>query len=87
MSLELPTIHLNGTSKERLLEAINDAYWKIGEAQRALAETAPNGRDYYTPQRDYDRLAKATEEHYSRMAKLHSILTELEELAEGIDLQ
>jgi hypothetical protein len=87
MSLELPTIHLNGTSKERLLEAINDAYWKIGEAQRALAETTPNGRDYYTPQRDYDRLAKATNEHYARMLKLADILKELEELAEGIDTQ
>ena len=89
-SLELPTIHLNGTSKGTLLGNIQDAYDAVGNAQRFLAETGPNGRDYYRGLKagaDYDRLAKATEEHYSRMAKLASILTELEELAEGIDKQ
>lgn len=89
MSLEIPTIHLNGTPKAHLLEAIQEAYSKVGDAQRAMAETGPNGRDYYKGLKagaDYDRLAKAVNEHQARMTRFHDILKELEELAEGIDL-
>lgn len=90
MNLEIPTIHLNGTPKQSLLDDINDAYQVVAAAQIALAATGPNGRDYYKGLKagaDYDRLAKAVDEHQARMTKLHDILKELEELAKGIDTQ
>lgn len=40
MSLAIPTIHLNGTSAKSLLEDIENAHVKIGEAVQALAQSA-----------------------------------------------
>jgi hypothetical protein len=77
-----PTIHLNGTSRESLLEAIEEAHAAIREAQVKLAETAPNGRDYY-PQGPAAH-DEAVKEHNARMTKLVDVQHELEELAEEI---
>jgi hypothetical protein len=88
MSLEIPTIHLNGTSKKELLEGIDSAYDAINTAITALAAAGPNGRDYYSgldaSKAGYDRLQKAAAEHYVRLGHLHQIKSELQELAEGI---
>lgn len=65
-----PTVHLNGTSREDLLEAIEQAYLAVSEAQSKLAQTAPNARDYY-PQREYPQsFHTAQDEHSARMQKL-----------------
>jgi len=77
----IPTIHLNGTSRERLLEAIVEANNALIRAQQAVAETAPNARDY--PQ-GYDALRKAQNEHWARMQKLIEVRQELEDIAEAI---
>ena len=77
-----PTIHLNGTSKESLLEDIEKAYAAIGEAQQALAQMTPNGRDYY-PQGP-DAIYKALEEHRQRQQKLEDVRKELQDIAEHI---
>jgi hypothetical protein len=42
-----PTIHPNGTTKERLLETIEGASLALKIAEEKLEQTAPNGRDYY----------------------------------------
>ena len=42
-----PIIHLNGTSKEDLLQQYLDAGHAIEAALRAMAKASPNGRDYY----------------------------------------
>ena len=87
LSLEVPTIHLNGTSKERLLEAIEEAHLKIDHAIKALTECAPNGRDYYVGLKagaTYDRLEKALAEHSVRIAALLTVQRELGTLAEAI---
>jgi len=77
-----PTIHLNGTPKERLLEQIENAYGKLGEAIKALANAAPNGRDYY-PQGS-DAIYRAQDEHSARMKKLLEVRKELEDLANAL---
>ena len=77
-----PTIHMNGTSKKELLEALEAAYMAIGEAKNALRLTSPNGRDYY-PQSP-DAINKAQDEHFDRMSRLTSVQNEMAELAEGI---
>lgn len=85
MNLEIPTIHLNGTSADRLLEDIYYADAKISEAVEALAQTAPNGRDYYT--KGNGALERAQSQHSARVQKLLDVKKELEQIAEVIDAQ
>jgi hypothetical protein len=81
----IPTIHLNGTNKADLIEALCDAHTAVMEAQRKLANAAPNGRDYYvqSPQALY----AAQDEHSARMQKLEDVKLDLEALCEAIDRQ
>lgn len=78
----IPTIHINGTSRERLLEALVNANDALIRAQMAVAETAPNARDYY-PQGP-DAIRHADREHLARMQKLIDVRQELEDIAEAI---
>jgi hypothetical protein len=78
----IPTIHLNGTSEDALLEEVTSACQAIREAERALQNAAPNGRDYY-PQ-GAGAIHSALEEHEARLKKLRDVRRELEELAEAI---
>jgi hypothetical protein len=79
MRLSLPVIHMNGTSRERLMDAIEEAYSKVGDAMSALAQTAPNGRDYYPA--GPEAFERAVAEHQSRMTRLQSVREELEFIA------
>jgi len=79
-----PTIHLNGTSGEALLEGYRTAMEAVGEAVRKLNnETHPNARDYY-PQGNH-AYQDAVKEHTERRVKLESVYNELMELAEHCD--
>lgn len=82
-SLAVPTIHLNGTSKESLVTGLCDAAHAIQIAITALGQAAPNGRDYY-PQ-DMRALQKAQDQHNARVLRLRSVYAELMEIAEAID--
>lgn len=82
MSLQLPTIHLNGTSKESLLEDLEKAYVALTAAIKAMCNACPNGRDYY-PQGP-EALERAQKEHYSRLDRVNEVQKELADLAEGI---
>lgn len=42
-----PSIHVNGTPQERLLEQATAAMQALREAVTALQGMSPNGRDYY----------------------------------------
>lgn len=78
----IPTIHLNGTSREDLTEALREAVHAIHKAGRKLAATCPNGRDYY-PQ-GAAAITVALAEHEDRMRKLREVASELEHIAEYI---
>jgi hypothetical protein len=80
MPLALPTIHLNGTSAQSLLDDIRDAAIAVRAAMDALSRTAPNGRDYY-PQGN-DALIIASGQHAERMARLRSVYAELQQIGE-----
>lgn len=80
-----PTIHLNGTSKDRLLNALCNASDKLNEAYNALKQTAPNGRDYYV--QGPDAITQATDEHMDRLRRLDAIKAEIDQLAESIAIQ
>lgn len=80
--MKFPTIHLNGTSSSELLETACDALGVLRAAIEAVNATSPNRRDYY-PQGD-SAYTDAAREHAGRIAKLWSVLAELEQLAEHI---
>lgn len=80
--MKTPTIHLNGTGRERLFEQTADALGALRAAMRALDEAAPNGRDYY-PQGE-GAYSEAAREHASRVARVREVAAELEQMAEAI---
>jgi hypothetical protein len=85
LKMTVPTIHLNGTSKARLIDALCNASDALNAAYAALRETAPNGRDYY-PQGPA-ALPAATNEHLDRLRRLDAIKAEIDALAQAIDQQ
>lgn len=78
-NLTIPTVHLNGTSAEDLIQQYRKAYRATQDALKALAESAPHGRDYYV-QSD-GAFEKARKEHESRAERLRAVSDELLELA------
>lgn len=78
----IPTIHLNGTSRDSLLEGYAASVLAIRNAIVVLGYTAPNARDYY-PQGAW-AYQEALGEHRARLAKLDSVLAEIEAIAEAV---
>jgi pantothenate synthetase len=69
-----PTIHLNGTSIEALLEQNRQVSRALRATLEAMSEAAPHGRDYY-PQGS-EALGQALAEHKSRVDQILSLLEE-----------
>lgn len=83
--MRIPSLHLNGTSAERLLEPLERAHRALAEALLALSDASPNGRDYY-PQGD-SALREAVWEHQNRTERLRTVQDELMEISIGIQDQ
>ena len=81
--MTLPTIHRNGTSREALQEGYRAAYSILGDALRVLAETAPNGRDYY-PQGDA-MLRQAEAEYRARATAIQHVRDDMLALFEACE--
>lgn len=81
--LAIPTIHLNGTSKERLIEALCAASAALDDAYKAMKQTAPNGRDYYPQGPDAIHTAEA--QHMARLKKVDEVKDEIDALTLAID--
>lgn len=80
--MTFPTIHLNGASRESLLEDYCAALSALRYAQEKLCKTAPNARDYYVA--DDEAYKSARYEHTARMDKINILLGELNDLTEHI---
>ncbi len=79
----IPTVHLNGTSGQDLLDQYADA---ISAVQNAMAKIpAPNGRDYYV-QSEF-ALVRARLKAQGMVDYLRLVEEELEQIAEGISDQ
>jgi hypothetical protein len=80
----LPTVHINGTSREELVRQQVETGQALRIALEKLAAAAPHPRDYYINKnpRAY-QVARA--EHERRCGLLRDILRETEEIAEAID--
>ena len=83
--MTFPRIHLNGTSAIALKGTIANATAALREAERALYETAPHGRDYYVI--GTSAFSQAQAEHLIRLAKLQAVREELEAIWENLDEQ
>lgn len=80
----IPLVHLNGTSKNELLEYRGVAYSALNSAYHALKLTSPNGRDYYCHPTS-NALNLATEQHVRRLASVEKLMKEIEFEMECID--
>lgn len=81
-TLAIPTVHINGTSQQMLMDQLGNAIDAVHEAGRKLAAACPNGRDYYV--QGGDAIKAALDQHEARMAKLKSIATDLESIMEAV---
>lgn len=77
----LPSIHLNGSGKDSLLDEACEAMRAVANAIEKLPR--PNGRDYY-PQGDA-ALTKAIEQVRDWHNRLMAVHHEIEAYAVGID--
>lgn len=82
-SLTVPTVHLNGTSRESLIAALVAASEALDVAYEKLKQTAPNGRDYY-PQGGL-AFPLASGQHLDRLGRLDSVKWEIDQLIAAVD--
>lgn len=72
----LPIIHLNGTSRDALLDQLCEVYSALNDAMDKLRQASPNGRDYYPVPGLMD---KAIEQHRRRQRVLSDLQAEIQE--------
>ena len=77
-----PTVHLNGTSRNELLEGYIDACNAVSHAVDIVRKNGPNMRDYYIAGPAHG--AAAMTEHEARLEKLEAVLAELREIGEHV---
>ena len=84
----LPSIHMNGTSKDALLKQYKDCYYAVQKAVDELQTNPPHSRDYYPQNVNGDDLYAsyypARDQHNEWVAKLIEVKNDLETLIVGI---
>lgn len=83
--MRTPTVHLNGTGREELLQRYLAAADAVEAALVRLMETTPHPRDYYVQDDQAWRLAMV--EHQERVHALMQVKRELEGLYLSVDGQ
>lgn len=85
MSVTAPVVHLNGTSRQQLVDDYTEAASYARSLLEKLGDTSPNMRDYYPIGKEaYD---KAFAEHSARVNRVRGVLEELEQLLEAVVTQ
>ena len=82
LMLELPRVHLNGTSRQVLQEQYRAASDALRLAIEGVEGTSPNARDYYVSGGSY---RNAAQEHRSRMERLRSVRAELVVIVDSLE--
>jgi hypothetical protein len=77
-----PSLHLNGTTRDVLLDQTVDAIGALRTAIEAVMRIAPHARDYY-PQGP-DAFTKARAEHQQRLACLVTLKEQYETFTDAI---
>ena len=78
-----PTIHLNGSNPEQMIQDALSSRRAVEDAIEKLRLVVPNGRDYY-PQGN-DAAHTAASDYRAMLEKLQSVSSELMEHAQNID--
>lgn len=76
MTLTLPSIHLNGTSRKMLREDYSKAYHALEEFRDAFASIEFNARDYYV--QGPDAFSRARAERDAQLLHIGELMTYLE---------
>jgi hypothetical protein len=76
-----PTLHLGGTSKDALLEALHEAVEALIDTENALGRVHPHGRDYVYVPGSYET---ATLEHQRRVLMIQTVRNEIDTIRENI---
>ena len=71
-----PTLHLNGTDPDSLVEAYTSTLMVLRHALEMMSSVAPNERDYYVDP-DPHTFNRAQTEHASRLSRLLTVQDEL----------
>ncbi len=82
--MEYPTVHLNGTSKQALLDQQIDAINALRAAKAAIMFAAPHSRDYYVKADGANAYSRAVAEHSLRIRAIDHIINDLTEI--GVSL-
>lgn len=77
-----PTVHLNGTGAQSLVESYDKAARAVQQALEECVQSAPNARDYYV--QGNEAYVKARDEHDNRMSALRKVRDELQWLATNV---
>lgn len=83
MSVPLPTVHLNGTSKRMLLEGYQNAWQSLQTTIETLAKAECHPRDYYVHP-DPDAYIKARDQRDKQFEDLRRIQQEIEVIVHHI---
>lgn len=78
----IPTVHLNGSSPDSLLDAYREVLDVCLKLAKALAEAQPNGRDFY-PQGP-NAISVAMAEHRTRVERVKLTMDEITALYDGV---
>lgn len=84
-NIEIPVVHLNGTSVNALIEQYIDVGQAISAAIEALESNGPHSRDYYV--RGPEAWKRASDQHTLCVNKLCQVKQEIEAMILGIDSQ
>lgn len=82
MNLMIPSVHMNGTSRNELQGQLFNARKAIRTAIEALSAACPHDRDYYVQSPTAGPLART--QHRDRLRRLISVQSELEIILEGV---
>jgi hypothetical protein len=80
----VPHVHLNGDSRQTLLDDFAAATSALRKAIDVVQKTAPNGRNFYNHPEGEGAMARATHEHLDRLRRLLAVNQELLTIAEEL---
>ena len=81
----IPTVHMNGTAGEVLLDQYTTAANAVRKAIDAVCDAGPNARDYYV--QGTEAALAAQREHEARVKALKAVRDELAAIMEDIQDQ
>lgn len=79
----VPSIHLNGTSKESLMQQLTDVRVAINALLAAMYNAFPNARDYYV--QGTDAFIEAEKQWDTRIGIVNNLESEIVEIEFALD--